>query len=220
MRYMIHAVPKRMWYVNEYLIPSMLAQGITRDSISVYVDEEHEGNLRACMRAFSQVDNDDMGTWHLQDDVILSHDFKEQTEKEYDKIVCGFCSQYDDKMQVGEVPVQNMWFSFLCIYIPNKLARECANWVFTYMIGNPIYKKYWEQGVNDDWMFRQYIWTYYKNNKALNLVPNIVDHIDYLIGGTVNSIRNKITVIRSKYWNDEYLVDDLAKRLEKRNESN
>ncbi len=28
MRYMIHACPPRMWYVEEFFIPSMKAQGI------------------------------------------------------------------------------------------------------------------------------------------------------------------------------------------------
>ena len=40
MKYMIHCCPKRMWYVEEYLIPSMLRQGIDRDSIIIWNDNK------------------------------------------------------------------------------------------------------------------------------------------------------------------------------------
>lgn len=214
-KYMVHAMPKRIWYVNEYLIPSMLAQGIKEEDIRVYNDINREGNLKACMHAFEQVDDSAEGTWHLQDDVIISHDFKEKTE-EYDSgIVCGFKSEYDGDIEPGIVPARQMWFSFLCIRIPNAYAKGCANWVFNYMIGNQAYRKYWKDGVNDDWMFRHYVWSYYKKEQALNLAPNIVDHIDYLIGGTVNS-NKKIRQIRSKYWEDEYLVEELEQKLKER----
>jgi hypothetical protein len=212
-KYMIHAMPKRMWYVEKYLIPSMLEQGIKKEDIRVYNDEKREGNLRACMNAFMQVDDSAEGTWHLQDDVIISHDFKEITEK-YDKgIVCGFKSVYDGDQPAGKVSIKEMWFSFLCIRIPNEYAKECAEWTFMYMIGNPVYREYWEKGVNDDWMFRQYISQYHKNDEVINLNPNIVDHVDFLIGGTVNSVREFTIQIRSKLWKDEYLVRELESKL-------
>lgn len=211
-KYLIHTVPKRLWYVEEYLIPSMLEQGINQKDIKVYNDDKVEGNLRACMHAFQSVDDDAEGTWHLQDDVIISHDFKEKTEKYDEGIVCGFKSLYDEKVPAGEVPVFSMWFSFPCIRIPNKIAIECADWTLNKMIGNSVYKEWWEKGVNDDLFFRRYVWEYYKNEKALNLSPNIVDHIDYLIGGTVNS-NARIRQIRSVCWEDEYLVDELAAKL-------
>ena len=34
-KYLIHASPGRMWYVTDYLIPSMVEQGIDRDNIVV-----------------------------------------------------------------------------------------------------------------------------------------------------------------------------------------
>ena len=205
-------MPKRIWYVKEYLIPSMLKQGIKADDIRIYEDAESEGNLRACMHAFENVDTSETGTWHLQDDCIISHDFKEQTEKHNFGFVCGFKSMYDGDTPAGEVPVRKMWFSFLCIRIPNAVAKGCAKWVLNDIIGNPVYRDWWEGGVNDDMLFRQYVWQYYDIEKALNLAPNIVDHIDYLIGGTVNSSA-RITQIRSKHWEDEYLVEELAEKL-------
>ena len=51
-KYLIHAMPKRMWYVEKYLIPSMIEQGIAKENIRVYNDEKGEGNLRACLNAF------------------------------------------------------------------------------------------------------------------------------------------------------------------------
>ena len=49
-KYLIHACPKRMWYVQEYLVPSLLKQGIYESDISVYNDIDGLGNLKACMR--------------------------------------------------------------------------------------------------------------------------------------------------------------------------
>ena len=77
-QYLIHTYPKRLWYVEQYLIPSMLAQGIDKASIIVYNDVNKEGNLLSCMKAFASVNNDDNGTWHLQDDVLICKDFKER----------------------------------------------------------------------------------------------------------------------------------------------
>ena len=39
MNYMIHAAPPRMWYVEEFLIPALLAQGIRREEILVALDD-------------------------------------------------------------------------------------------------------------------------------------------------------------------------------------
>lgn len=211
-KYMIHTMPKRIWYVDKYLIPSMVLQGINQKDITVYNDEKGEGNLNACMNAFLSLPDNEDGTWHLQDDVIISSKFKTTTEAVDFGIVCGFRSMYDEGNQYGAVPFNQSWFSFLCIRIPNNIAIDCAKWVNDYMIGNPVYKQYWEGGVNDDWMFRQYINAKHKDVLAINLKPNIVDHVDYLIGGTVNSSK-RIIQIRSKHWEDEYLVNELEKKL-------
>lgn len=197
---MIHAYPKRMWYVEKFLVPSMLKQGIDKDNITIYNDSEKKGNLRACMTAFAQCQGDG-GTWHLQDDVCICKDFKHLTEVHDNGLVCGFSSEmYDGPGKIGEVDINRMWFSFPCIRIPNDYARECADWVFKYLIGNMAYKKYWEDGVNDDWAFRAYIKDHHKGETALNLAPNIVDHIDYLIGG--GSRRQRLKPCRAQYWTD------------------
>ena len=214
-KYLIHAMPKRMWYVEQYLIPSMLAQGIDKKDIHVYNDIKANGNLKAWVSA-AEFCVGDGGTWHLQDDVCIGSRFKELIEKYDDGIVCGFKSEYDGPQMPGEVPCQQMWFSFPCIRIPNYITRECAEWVREGIIGNPVYKSWWDRGVNDDMLFRRYVWEKYPAMYAINLDPNLVDHIDYLIGGTVNnSARQK--QIRAIYFDDLPAVEKLEKWLEKRN---
>lgn len=202
--------------MKDYLIPSMLKQGISADDISIYNDDKHEGNLRACMHAFGSVSNDAGGTWHLQDDVLICHDFKERTEAMDEGLVCGFSSsQYDGNIEErkGEVPREHMWFSFPCIRIPNQMARECSEWVLKFIIGNPVYKRFWESGVNDDWAFKQYLKTFHADCRAINAVPCLVDHVDYLIGGSSGERKRKRPV-RAQYWDDDYLVEELSHALD------
>jgi hypothetical protein len=215
-KYMIHTYPKRLWYVEEYLIPSMLEQGIAKADITVYNDKDKEGNLRACMNAFKSCPDDLEGTWHLQDDVIICRDFRKRTEMYDNGLVCGFSSKLYDgdiKEKRGAVPRVRMWFSFPCIRIPNKWARWCADWVLKYIIGNPVYRQYWEKGVNDDWAFRQYLKEFQKDCVALNIMPNLVDHVDYLLGGGSGGTRKDSC--RSQYWEDDDLVEELECQLEK-----
>lgn len=210
-QYMIHAYPKRMWYVQEFLIPSMLEQGIKPEDIRVYNDDKGEGNLRACMNAFALCEGDG-GTWHLQDDVCICKDFKEATEWYDNGIVCGFSSLLYDgdiKSKKGAVNRENMWFSFPCIRIPNEWARECSEWVTKYIIGNPVYQDFWKNGVNDDWAFRTYLQEFHPDCVALNIMPNLVDHVDYLLGGGSGKKPRK-EPCRAQYWTD----DDVVKELE------
>jgi len=208
-----------MWYVQEYLVPSLLKQGIYEENISVYNDSTGLGNLRACMDAFSKCEGDE-GTWHLQDDVLICKDFKERTEWYDHGLVCGFSSLfYDGDIEVkkGAVSRDNMWFSFPCIRIPDEYARECAKWVVNDIIGNPVYKKFWEKGVNDDWAFRTWLKQFHPNDVALNIMPCLVDHIDYLIGGGTGAKPRKRPV-RAQYWTDEDLVEELKESLIGRNQ--
>ena len=214
-KYLIHTYPKRLWYVEQYLIPSMLEQGIAKDDITVYNDEKGEGNLRACMNAFESCPDDLEGTWHLQDDVIICRDFKKRTEMYDNGLVCGFSSKMydgDEKGKRGAVPRVRMWFSFPCIRIPNKWARQCGEWVKKYIIGNMVYERYWKKGANDDWAFRQYLKEFQRDCVALNIMPNLVDHVDYLLGGGSGGQRKE--PVRSQYWEDDDLVKALEKKLD------
>ena len=212
-KYLIHAYPKRMWYVEGFLIPSMLAQGIAKEDIRVYNDENHEGNLVSCLKAFLSCEGDG-GTWHLQDDVCICKDFKTITEAVDFGLVCGFSSAlYDGPGKIGAVNRDQMWFSFPCIRIPNEYARESATWVNEYIIGNPVYRRYWENGVNDDWAFRSWLKEFHKDDKALNIAPNLVDHIDYLLGGGSGKKRRD-KPCRAQYWRDgDNSVEELEKMI-------
>lgn len=212
-KYLIHTYPKRLWYVEQYLIPSMLEQGIQQEDIRIYNDTKGEGNLRACMAAFASCQGDG-GTWHLQDDILICRDFAERTEMYDNGLVCGFSSEkYDGniKAKCGAVMRPEMWFSFPCIRIPNEWARKCSAWVLDYIIGNPVYRKYWEKGANDDWAFRQWLKTFQPNCVALNIMPCLVDHIDWLIGGGSGGQRKH--PVRAQYWKDNDLVEELKNAL-------
>lgn len=211
-RYVIRAYPKRMWYVEQYLIPALIDRGISKEDIVVYNDENFEGNLRSCLRVFGQAPDDDGGTWYLQDDVYPCRDFKRLTELYDDGFVCGFSSErYDGKGRIGAVHIQDMWFSFPCIRIPNKAARECSVWVDKYIIGNPVYRQFWESGRNDDWAFRTFVSQRYDKSLATNLAPNVVDHVDYLLGG--GSGGKRPVEVRSQYFFDQDLVEKLEKKI-------
>ena len=211
--YMIHACPGRMWYVEKFLIPSMLEQGIEREKIVLYCDNEKRGNLRACMDSFSQLPDNDEGTWHLQDDVLISRDFRKKTERYNAGLVAGFISQrYNKDSKMGIVTIENMPWTFPCIRIPNKMARESAHWISEYLIGNPVYAKYIKDGNGDDWAFKMFAKDSYKNTMCYNLKPSIVEHIDLLIGGSsVGSRRDGPTYAR--YFDDSDLVDELRTKL-------
>ena len=216
-KYIIHTCPKRLWYVEEFLLPSMTAQGIKPEDIKVWNDAEGIGNLRATMKSFSEIPMDGQGTWHLQDDVIISSNFKALTEKHNEGIVCGFCSRYSEERPTGDTTLRNIWYSFPCIRIPNNLARECSKWFYHGAINDAKYKNWVESKKHDDEAFKEFLKLKHPDIRVYNLVPNIVNHVDYLLGGSlVNSQRDKIAT--SLYWGEPQLVEELKKKLEERSE--
>lgn len=211
-KYVIHACPERMWYVNDYLVPSLQAQGI--DNIVVECDDKRLGNLKHCMRIFSHITYPG-GAWHLQDDVIICRDFKKRTEECNDlDVVCGFVIKQDKNVdKVGYVKPEDMWWSFPCIYIPNHLARECAYWVDNVAKYKSIYSWMIRANRYDDSLFKEFLIDCYPNYQILNLTPNLVDHIDYLVGGTTINQGRTLKDIRSAFFEDTDLVDELEKKI-------
>ena len=208
-KYVIHACPERMWYVDNYLIPSMHGQSI--HNIDVRCDNDHIGCLESCMQIFKSMDGD--GSWHLQDDVIICNGFKKLTE-EYDSgIVCTFTDTATTK--VGIVKPKNMWWSFPCIRIPDEIARECAEWYYSFAKKQARYWEWVQMKKCDDGFFKEFIERNYPDIDVLNLVPNLVDHVDYLIGGsTVNQYRGN-NHVTSQYFKDKHLVKRLHENLMK-----
>ena len=49
--------------------------------------------------------------------------------------------------------------------------------------------------------------------KVLNLAPNLVDHIDMLIGGSTINNGREVVVCNSCYWNDWKALEELVESL-------
>ena len=221
MRYMIHAYPGRMWYVNEFLIPSMKEQGIKDEEIKVWEDKAGKGNLFACMDSFIFCgENTNDGTWHIQDDVIIARDFAVKTRQYNSGVVCGFVHPKwgPNANYFGSRGSTDLWYSFQCIRIPDKMAGECGVWFYTTAMKSKKqeYRSRIERKKHDDDFFRYFLLAKYPNTQVMNLKPNLVDHIDYLIGGTlINANRNE-KINRAAYFEDDDLVDELEQKLKKR----
>ena len=214
-KYIIHACPQRMWYVNEFLLPSMRQQGI--EDIVVECDDQGLGNLEKCMQIFGSMP-DEGGAWHMQDDVIICRDFKAQTEiLECNNIVCGFVTHTDGNIRARDPGPLNMWWSFPCIYIPNHLAKDCATW-YQDMKYHPKYVGYTKENKFDDAIFRESLIALHPHEPIIHHKPSLVDHIDYLIGGTTINQGRHASINRAVYFEDTDLVDDLERKIKERNE--
>lgn len=201
-KYIIHACKEREWYVSEYLVPSMVKQGIAKRDIRVWMDADGIGNLQSfvnCCKWIAENQSADEAIWHLQDDVVISDRFGEVTAQGYDGLVAGFCNNIFDGERtnyIGKTLTSGMWFSFQCVLIPNRIASGFAEWYENKEIQN---------GECVDGLFRKYILSH-TNAPVTNLMPNIVDHVDYLIGGSEHNDR------RIAYWRDKAL-DEAVKKV-------
>lgn len=215
-KYLIHASPKRIWYVTDYLIPSMIAQGIDRSDILILNDATGIGCLMKTMTCFAETERNDSGVWHLQDDVLISRDFKERTEAYNFGVVCGYCYDTEDDRigRSGYVRMEDMWFSFPCIRIPNSLARDVGEWFFKTVLPENLFTMHVSSGKHDDVLFYKYVKGFMADQISLNLSPTLVAHVDYLIGGsTINPGRKSEKVGKNLYFKDTDLIEDLSNRL-------
>ena len=218
MKILIHAVPQRMWYVNDFLIPALRAQGA--EQIEVWNDVQRTGNLAACMASFAAREGNG-GTWHLQDDVLPCRDFVARCRELDEGVVYGFCCRnFDDRLDAfGTVYTPDAWHSFQCIRIPDAYARDCAAWVDSLAWRTespsaelPIRHK---RGTGDDTFFHEYMNTKHPYEIVENVRPNLVEHVDWLLGGsTVQDWRDYLA--RAEFWDDEALVDALRARIRAR----
>ena len=95
MKIMIHSCNKRIEYVNNYLVPSLIKQGA--NDIIVFNDDHNEGCLKqwvsSCKKSL-----DFPAAWHLQDDVVICDDFYQRIKQleGVDKIINGFvCAKHN-----------------------------------------------------------------------------------------------------------------------------
>lgn len=195
----------------------MTEQGIKQDNIEVWMDRKGDGNLFSCMNCFREYGDRGGGRWHMQDDVVISVAFRETTE-EYDYgIVSGFFREewQDLSPKSGRVPVAYMWQSFQCIRIPDSIIGECARWFYNDAINREIYREKVEKNKYDDYLFRDFLRERHGNEFVLNLSPSIVDHVDFLLGGSViNKWRGHYA--RGDLWEDQEAYEKLREKLARR----
>lgn len=187
MKFLIHACPQRMWYVEEFLVPELRAQGA--EEIEIWNDAEKAGNLISCMQSFRSRPEGDGATWHLQDDVLLCRDFLQRCSDHERGIVYGFCCEQfgDDSEALGLVHVPSGWHSFQCVRIPDALARECAEWYFSgrWMESPSAELPILDQlGKGDDTFFHEFLECRHGGELVYNVAPNLVEHVDWLLGGS------------------------------------
>ena len=225
--YLIHACNRRMWYVKEYLIPSMMMQGIPADNIFVYRDYNELGNLRAfidsCNRCATQCEKSGInGVWHLQDDVIISEDFAQKTQLYDNGIVCGFTCKYDKQPEDGyfQLYQEKMWYSFPCIRIPTSILRAFVDWANLNLWQSKYFNLVIKRNNSDDLVFKEWLVDNYPDMTHLNLSPNIVNHIDKYIGGSLsNPHRDPEQDTMSIFWEDRGELQNVMKFLLERKSS-
>ena len=216
MKILIHACPQRMWYVRDFLIPMLQEQGA--EHIEVWNDIHKKGNLKACMDSFAARIGDE-GTWHIQDDVLPARDFVQRCKEHDEGLVYGFCCRnFDDRLDAfGEVYMPDAWHSFQCVRIPNAYARECAAWVRGMKWQNespsPHLPILWKLGKGDDSFFHEFMNCMHPYETALNLKPNIVEHVDYIIGGS--SLQWRDYIASAEFFEDKDLIEDIKERIKR-----
>lgn len=219
MQILIHACPPRMWYVTDWLVPNLRAQGAAPEEIRIWNDAAQHGNLTACMESFAAMPCDG-GTWHIQDDVLPCRDFVQRCREHDDGVVYGFCCRHftDDPDVRGRTDMEAAWHSFQCVRIPNLYARDCAAWYaagFWRDCADPEMEILYAQNQGDDTFFRHYLLEKHGMETVLNLAPNLVEHVDFLMGGSeVNKYRGFWA--RSDFWEDEDLVDEFRAQMKAR----
>lgn len=101
------------------------------------------------------------------------------------------------------------------IRIPNRIAGECAEWFHTDARHRPEYRTWVASGIHDDGFWHDFFVEKHGGDFVWNLAPNLVEHVDWLLGGsTINEWRGY--VCRSAYWEDEELVEELAEQIKTR----
>ena len=213
MKYIIHTCNKRIWYVEEFLIPSMKDQGLPEADILVHMDDNYRGCLFATLDSFLKCGRKQISAWHLQDDVVISRDFAEKTAKYDSGIVCGFWHRHTNEPDLkAETTGEDMRYSFPCIRIPWEVCRDFVEWFYGDASKRDEYQRWIGAKKFVDSFFRDYIRGKCPDIPVQNLIPSIVEHVDWLIGGsTINKWRSGIC--RADYWEDESIIEGLREQL-------
>ena len=107
-----------------------------------------------------------------------------------------------------------MWFSFPCIRIPTTILRAFVDWANVNLWQGKYFKNVIRRNNSDDLVFREWVYDNYPDMTHLNLSPNIVNHIDKYLGGSVcNQQRDKDQDTMSIFWNDTGELQSVMKFL-------
>lgn len=213
-KYLIHTCKDRYWYVRYYLVPSLKKQGITKDEILVYNDKCGDGQLTSLIKSYDLIGDED--AWHLQDDVIISKHFKEVADEHEKGIVCGFCNSFS-RGYPGYANIYSMWYSMPCIRIPGAIFKEFIDWLKTAETQRRL-KLYVDENKHDDVLLEIFLKENYPKLRVWNIAPNMVNHIDHLMGGSlINRGRSKEPhEIMATYWDEPELLEDITRKLKER----
>ena len=216
-RYMIHCCPARMWFVEDFLIPELLSQGIPKETIHIWNDTEGWGNLMSfaySMKWVGETCDPKETIWHIQDDILPHTKFATLTSKIQGIVAYGFAH---DKWQganvdvTGITPLDHAWTSFQAIAIPNRLAAEFWDW-FHYLDTKTFrLMPYTKDRKHDDTVFGLFLKDRHPTESVMNCYPNLCEHIDYAMGGS--TLWDNGSLRRLAYWWDE---DDRTREWEKR----
>lgn len=119
----------------------------------------------------------------------------------------------------GVQPYSKHWRSFPCIYIPNQYAAEFVDWYDNTVVTGKAFQEEYAGGKDDDTLFFACLEKLHPSIRTVNLTPCLVEHIDYLIGGSV-LFERKEKIHRACYLSDtdKNLVKDLTEKLKNRKE--
>lgn len=221
--YVIHTSPKRIDFVNKYMIPCFKRYGIK--DIYVWNDEKMIGQLDAwtdCARWIVEEKSDFCGTWHLEDDVIPCKEFKRLSESlpAMAEIIQGFITEnkdFDFNGTLGVSTVKDLSYGTQCIYIPNSFLKGFIQFVDEYVKTYNYRAGQYRRGtLYADAVLRAYLRRYHKDATICNPDSCMVEHIDYLIGGRsvkkqklyttkARKFDNYYEVERLKIWTDVFL---------------
>lgn len=215
MNYLIRATTKRMWYVEKYLIPELESQGCGKLGRNIKIFQDDSGNLSSfmnmCKYILSHYKSDDF-VWVLQDDVYPCDNFHYMTNKYARTEVNGFCSGYDNIHLDGIQHTSNSWLSFQCKNFRVDIIELFVKWFFENH--EKEFGSFVRANKYDDSIY--YRFEKSMNDYILNLNPNIVEHVDYLIGGSIvnkNRTPEEAELMKSQNFEDVNKIKALEEKL-------
>lgn len=217
MKYIMRSYIERRWYVENFLLPSMYNQGIKPEDIEVFEDDGTLGNLMGFVYVMDYIAKNhdpNEGLWHIQDDIVICKNFAEINQNANPKfLTCGFASSlgdgYEKVKKTGWQTMNNSWMSFQAVLIPNKYCAHFVKWFNDRVVKGGLFRKRYALNKPDDFFFHWFITHEYPDDLAYNMCPNIVNHVDNIVGAYCNPQNTGKNI--SYYWLEDDLISQLRK---------